>query len=225
MSVLLKVWGDYACFSRPELTERYSYDVMTPSAAIGILEAIFWHPGVHYKIDKIYVVNPIEFITIWKNEVNSKIKDNEIKKAFNDPASAYINANTKTTIVQRSYTVLKDVCYIIKAHFHIGKEANETDNPNKFQDILTRRIKKGQCFHRPYFGIREFPVRFEMWDKSEREIKTIEETRDLGIMLYKMKYNSEEAKDNTTDDKIQPTFFRAKLENGVLDLKNCEVLK
>lgn len=228
MSVLLDVWGDYACFSRPELkTERYTYDVMTPGAAIGILEAIFWHPGMHYKIDKIYVLNPIAFMTIWRNEVKSKISARKVNSAIeaNDLSDLY--NDRADDIVQRSSTILENVHYIIKAHFDIGEEANETDNPGKFQDILTRRIKRGQCYHRPYFGVREFPVQFKMWDKREQDIKTAyeNETLDLGIMLYKMEYTPVKAKDGTTVYKAEPTYFRAKLEDGVLDLENCEVLR
>lgn len=228
MSVLLDVWGNYACFSRPELkTERYSFDVMTPGAAVGILEAIFWHPGLKYKIDKIYVLNPIKFTTIWRNEVKSKISARNVKTAMEKRNLSDLYNDRGADIVQRSSTVLEDVHYVIKARFEIGEGANETDNPGKFQDILTRRIKKGQCFHRPYFGVREFPVQFKMWDGNEPDIKTAYEDQilDLGIMLYQMEYTAYKTKDGSTVYDAQPAFFRAKLVNGVLNLENCEVLR
>ena len=125
MSIKLEVWGDYACFSRPELkTERYSYDVMTPGAAVGILEAIFWHPGLHYEIDRIHVINPIRFTSVRRNEVKSKIGCSRVKAAIKKEAFDGLYLNTKTDIVQRAATVLKNVRYVIEAHFDIGPESN-----------------------------------------------------------------------------------------------------
>ena len=118
-------------------------------------------------------------------------------------------------IVQRASLLLQDVHYVIEAHFEMTPKASPSDNPGKFQDIVTRRMEKGQCFHTPYFGCREFPVRFGRWGGGP--IKTIDETRDLGLMLYDFDY---------TDPKnITPTYFRAKLENGVLDTRDCEVFR
>ena len=146
MSIRLEVWGDYACYTRPELkTERYTYDIITPGAAVGILEAIFWHPGLHYQIDKIYVLSPIQFTSIRRNEVKSKIGGSGIKSAIKKGELETLCLNTKAEIVQRAATVLKNVHYVIEAHFDIGPEANQTDNAGKFQDILKRRARKGQC--------------------------------------------------------------------------------
>ena len=216
MSIKLEVWGEYACFTRPELkTERYSYDTITPGAAVGILEAIFWHPGLHYQIDRIHVLSPIRFASVRRNEVKSKIMASGIKAAIKKEDFGEIYLNTKTDIVQRAATVLKDVHYVIEAHFDIGPEANGTDNAGKFQDILKRRARKGQCYHQPYFGCREFPARFREWKGDA--IPCIEETRDLGYMLLDMDYSV------PTD--IRPMFFRAMLEKGVLHVGDCEVLR
>ena len=160
IGVRVKVWGDYALFSRPEMkVERCSYDVMTPSAARGILEAIYWHPGMKWLVDKIYVVNPILFTSIRRNEVKSKISASNVLPVYNGTTkNLYIS--TKSDIVQRSSLLLRDVSYIIEAHFKMTDKANASDNPGKFKDIIMRRLKRGECFHTPYFGCREFPANF-----------------------------------------------------------------
>lgn len=225
MSIKLEVWGDYACFSRPELkTERYSYDVMTPGAAVGILEAIFWHPGLHYEIDRIHVINPIRFTSVRRNEVKSKIGCSRVKAAIKKEAFDGLYLNTKTDIVQRAATVLKNVRYVIEAHFDIGQEANDTDNPGKFQDILKRRARKGQCYHQPYFGVREFPAHFKLCEGEIPESECKGE-KDLGIMLHHMEYSPRKLKDGTMVYDASPVFFRAALSDGILDLSESEVLR
>ncbi len=213
--IQLEVWGDYALFSRPELkVERVSYDVPTPSAARGIVEAIYYHPGLQWHIDRIYVLNPIRFVSVRRNEVTSKISARNMRQAMQGGNQALYMAAPQE-IVQRASLLLQDVHYVIEAHFEMTPKASPSDNPGKFQDIVTRRMEKGQCFHTPYFGCREFPVRFGRWGGGP--IKTIGETRDLGLMLYDFDY---------TDPKnITPTYFRAKLENGVLDTRDCEVFR
>ncbi len=226
MSIKLEVWGDYACFSRPELkTERYTYDVMTPGAAVGILEAVFWHPGLHYKIDRIHVLKPIQFTSVRRNEVKSKIGCSGVKTAIKNETYGGLYLNTKTDIVQRAATVLKNVRYVIEAHFDLGPEANETDNPGKFQDILKRRAKKGQCYHQPYFGVREFPAHFKLLEGAvpDSAYKGVE--KDLGIMLHHMEYTPRRLKDKTTVYDAAPVFFRAVLSDGILDLSESEVLR
>lgn len=131
--VRVKVWGDYALFSRPELrVERYSYDIMTPSAARGMLEAIYWHPGMRWVIDKIYVRKPIQFTSVRRNEVKSKISNNNVLSIYNG-AKKELYLNTKAEIVQRASMILKDVEYCIEAHFEMTEKANDTDNPGKFK--------------------------------------------------------------------------------------------
>ena len=218
IGVKVKVWGDYALFSRPELkVERYSYDVMTPSAARGILEAIYWHPGLRWNIDRIYVKNPICFTSVRRNEVKSKVSASNVLQVYNG-ADKPLYINTKNEIVQRASTILCDVCYVIEAHFEMTEKANETDNPGKFKDIMMRRLRRGYCYHMPYFGCREFPAHFCLCE--EEEIHTAYDDvneRDLGLMLYDMDYSNK--------DNIQAMFFRAVLKKGVLDLRNCEVIR
>ncbi len=216
--VKVKVWGDYALFSRPEMkVERCSYDVMTPSAARGILEAIYWHPGMRWVIDRIYVNKPIQLTSVRRNEVKSKISANNVLPVYNgNPKRLYIS--TKAEIVQRASLLLRNVEYVIEAHFEMTDAATASDNPGKFKDITMRRLRKGECFHTPYFGCREFPVRFCLCE--EGEISTAyedEEERDLGFMLYDLDYSDPK--------NIQPMFFRAIMKKGIIDLRNCEVIR
>ena len=165
MAIRLEVWGEYGLFSRPELkVERVSYDVITPSAARGIMESIFWHPGLRYVIDKIYVLSNIQYANIRRNEVKSKILSSKVKTAMQSGRIDDLYINTKEDIVQRAALVLKNPHYVIESHFDMTDKANASDNPGKFQDIIKRRISKGQCFHTPYFGCREFPVKYRLYD-------------------------------------------------------------
>ena len=218
MSVKVEVWGDYACFSRPELkTERMSYDVMTPSAARGLLEAIYWHPGLRWVTDRIYVMQPIRFTGIRRNEVKSKISADNVRSAMSG-GKQEVYLCTSEDIQQRAATVLQDVRYVIEAHFVMTDQAAPSDNAGKFCDIMRRRLEKGQCYHQPCFGVREFPAQFRLWPGGE--IPTTGETRDMGLMLYDMDYSDLR--------NITPMFFRAALENGVLNVpapESPEVLR
>lgn len=212
MSIKIEVWGDYACFTRPEMkVERVSYDIMTPSAARGIMESIFWHPGLRYHIDKIYLLSPIQFTNIRRNEVESTISMSSALTAMKKgrPLALYSSEERQ----QRAAMVLKDVHYVIEAHFTMTDRAAPSDNPGKFQDILRRRTRAGQAYSQPYFGCREFPAHFREW--ADGEVPTLPVTQDLGFMLYDMDYS------NPQD--IQPRFFRAKLVNGVMVTSDCEV--
>ena len=218
VGVKVRVWGDYALFSRPERkVERCSYDVMTPSAARGILEAVYWHPGMKWVIDRIYVVKPIQFTSIRRNEVKSKISANNVLSAYNG-ALKPLYISSKAEIVQRASLLLCDVEYVIEAHFEMTEQANETDNPGKFKDILMRRLRRGECYHTPYFGCREFPVNFCLCEEDAivTAYDGVEE-KDLGYMLFDMDYSDRA--------NIQPMFFRAVMKNGVLDLRDCEVIR
>ena len=213
--IQLEVWGAYALFSRPELkVERVSYDVPTPSAARGIVEAVYYHPGLRWVIDRIHVLNPIRFVSIWRNEVTDKISGRNVRQAVQSGGQP-LYLVTSQKIVQRSSLLLQDVHYVIEAHFEMTDKAAPSDNPGKFQDIVTRRMERGQCFHTPYFGCREFPVSFRRWPGGP--IPTIDETRDLGLMLYDFDYSDPAA--------ITPTYFHARLEHGVLNTQNCEVFR
>ena len=215
--VRVRVWGDRALFSRPEMkVERCSYDVITPSAARGILEAIYWHPGLRWVIDKIYVRKPIQFTSIRRNEVKSKVQAGNVLSVING-ANKPLYLSTKEEIVQRVAILLQDVEYIIDAHFEMTDKANDSDNPGKFKDIIMRRLRRGQCYHMPYFGCREFPVNFELFEEEEVETAYPDTVKDLGYMLYDFDYSNPED--------ITPMFFRAVMENGVLDVRDCEVVR
>ena len=215
--VRVHVWGDYALFSRPEMkVERCSYDVMTPSAARGILEAIYWHPGMRWIIDRIYVRNPIEFTSVRRNEVKSKIQATSVLSAMNGGEKP-LYISTKEDIAQRAAIILRNVDYVINAHFEMTERANESDNEGKFKDIIMRRLRRGQCYHTPYFGCREFPVNFELYEDAEIETAYADQIKDLGYMLYDLDYSD-------TED-IKPMFFRAVMKDGVLDVRNCEVVR
>ncbi|MCM1161420.1 MAG: type I-C CRISPR-associated protein Cas5c [Roseburia sp.] len=215
MAIKVEVWGDYAAFNRPELKiERVSYEVMTPSAARGILDAIYFHPGLCWIIDRIYVCNPIKMTNIRRNEVKSKVNAKSVKSVMQGSKKDLYLCSTDD-IQQRAALVLQDVRYIIEAHFEMTDKANETDNPGKFQDIMKRRLKKGQCFHTPYLGVREFPAKFALYE--EKEVKTaLTGEKDLGYMLFDLNYQKES---------IEPMFFHAILKDGVLNLTDCEVLR
>lgn len=217
MSVKIEVWGDYACFSRPEMkVERVSYDVMTPSAARGLIEAIYWHPGMRWRIDKIHVCKPIRFTNIRRNEVKSVISASNIRSAMNgNTKPQYIS--TAQDIQQRASMVLQDVRYVIEAHFEMTPKASAGDNEGKFSDIIRRRLERGQCYHQPCFGCREFPANFQKWAGGEIPTAYPHEDMDLGFMLYDLDYSDVR--------NITPMFFRAKLEKGVMDLRNCEVFQ
>ena len=207
MAIRLEVWGDYACFSRPEMkVERVSYDVMTPSAARGLLEAVYWHPGLRYVIDKIRVCAPIRFTNIRRNEVKDVIKAQSIKKMMEGGKESYIA--TPESIQQRASMVLRDVHYVIEAHFVMTEQAKPNDNPGKFQDILRRRVEKGQFYHQPCFGTREFPAFFQACTSLPECPDELKGIKDLGWMLLDMDYS--DPRD------IQPKFFRAELKDGVL---------
>jgi len=203
--IKLEVWGDYALFTRPEFkVERVSYDIITPSAARGIIEAIYWKPAIEWIIDAINVYNEPQFTNIRRNEIKNKISSYDTQ--------SYIN--TKENITQRATMLLKDVHYIIEARFRMTEKAGETDTAEKHYNIALRRMRKGQFYHMPCFGCREFPAYFRL---IEGEIPSSKLTgkRDLGYMLYDMDFIDQE--------KIQPKFFRAVLENGILDLRNIEL--
>lgn len=191
--------------------ERVSYDVMTPSAARAIIEAIYWHPGLRYHIDKIYLLNPVKFVNVRRNEVAGVLSANSAFTALKNDKQIALYASDQRQ--QRAAMILKDVHYVIEAHFSMTEKATAADSPEKFQSILKRRVSKGQCYSQPYFGCREFPVNFREW--TEGEVPTLPITQDLGYMLYDMDYSNPE--------NIKPKFFWAKLVDGVMNTKDCEV--
>lgn len=212
MPVSLEVWGDYACFTRPEMkTERVSYDVMTPSAARGLLESLYWHPGLHWVIDRIHVCAPIRFTNLRRNEVKSTVNANKARTVMERGAGELYLA-TSQDIQQRAAMLLRDVRYVIDAHFEMTDKATPGDNPGKFQDIIKRRIARGQFYHQPCFGCREFPAQFGLCQELPPCPEELRGSRDLGYMLWDMDYSNPED--------IRPLFFRATLVDGVLEVPN-----
>ena len=206
--VKLLVSGDYACFTRPEMkVERVSYDVMTPSAARGILEAIHWKPAILWVIDAIHVLRPIRFQSIRRNEVGKKAPAGNIREAMNAGSIANLSLIVEDERQQRASTVLTDVAYVIEAHFEPTAKAGADDNEGKHLDTFNRRARRGQCFHQPCLGTREFAARFELIEPGGALPQAISETRDLGFMLYDIDHAAAG----------RPSlFFRAQLENGVM---------
>lgn len=209
MPVTVEVWGDYACFSRPEMkVERVSYDVMTPSAARGLLEAIYWHPGMRWVIDRIHVCTPIRFTSIRRNEVKDTISARKVRTVMENGGELYLAA--PESIQQRAALILRDVRYVIEAHFEMTPKAAPGDNPGKFQDIMTRRLSRGQFYHQPCFGVREFPANFAPCQTLPPCPEQLRGEKDLGWMLLDMDYSDPE--------NITPLFFRAVLQDGVLEV-------
>ena len=211
----LKVWGDNACFTRPEMkVERVSYDVMTPSAARGVLEAILWKPAISWKIERIDVLKPILWESVRRNEVGARMS----------PRSEGIFIEEQRQ--QRAGLFLRDVAYTIHAHFIITERAGAEDNIIKFQEMFMRRVQKGQCFNQPFLGCREFSAHFELIHDEPSLPESIRDTRDLGWMLYDICHdtsNDDGRHVHTCTDGCHPSFFRAQLYNGIIDLKKAEV--
>lgn len=204
--IRLKVWGEWACFTRPEMkAERVSYDVMTPSAARGILEAIYWKPEMRWRVDRIYVLKPVRFTTLRRNEVASKASaQNAAQVMAEGHGWLGLVVDDGDERQQRAATILRDVAYVVEAHFDvIGGE----DGAAKHLAMFERRARQGQCFHRPYLGCREFAAQFEWLDGSAPESQNSGE-QDLGMMLHDIHF----------PDGMKPNFFRAVMRDGVVDV-------
>ena len=234
----LEVWGDYACFTRPEMkVERVSYDVMTPSAARAIYEAILWKPAIRWNITKIEVLNQIKWVSVRRNEVGKKFSGptaDMLQGGTGKPLGFFIEDERQ----QRAGLFLRDVRYRIFAYFDFippnERRKNHSSSPEfwadsgeaqaysgadekpaKYAAMFERRSKKGQCFHRPYFGCREFACNFRLVNEAGERVSPIAETRDLGWMLYDMNF------ENPADP--APLFFNARIENGVVKTDRREV--
>ena len=209
--IRLKVWGDYACFTRPEMkVERVSYDVMTPSAARGILEAIYWKPAIVWEIDRIHVMKPVRFDNIRRNEVKDKIPLAPVRSAIKgSEEELFINSNEKR--VQRASLVLRDVEYYIEAHFNMTNKIGPEDTIEKHYNVALRRMRKGQCFHHPYFGCREFPVQFEFIE-GDIPKSNLKGEQDLGLMLLDIDFAHD----------MKAVFFRPIMHEGVIDVQRCK---
>lgn len=205
--IRLQIWGDYACFTRPEMkVERVSYDVITPSAARGILEAIHWKPAIRWHVDRIHVLKPIRFESIRRNEVGSKISASTASGSMKRKTTNDLYLLSDEDRQQRASTVLREVAYIIEAHFTLTDKAGVEDNYIKHAEQFKRRAQKGQHYHQPCMGTREFPAHFSLIDDGEALPTGITESRDLGWMLHDIDFM-----DNNTAH-----FFRAEMKNGVI---------
>ena len=213
----LEVWGPFACFTHPEFnTERYSYDLITPSAARGICEAIYWHPGVRYCIDKIYVCSPIRRMTVMRNEISTVISARNVRTAFEGRRSPEsLSIYSSDFITQRRTSLLCDVRYVIEGHIEcISSKMNKSDSASKFVSIFNRRIEKGQFAYSPSFGLREFPCFFRKF--TDEKVPTVysHEHEDKGFILEGIEYGV------TCNC---PRYIRAVLDKGCLDVANAEV--
>lgn len=235
----LEVWGDYACFTRPEMkVERVSYDIMTPSAARAIFESILWKPAIRWNVTKIEVINPIKWISVRRNEVGKKVSNPTAKQlsgALGEQMGIFIEDERQ----QRAGLFLRDVRYRIHGYFDfIPPEMRKKNHPSlhecwadekeqseivrldeteaKYAAMFERRAKKGQCFHRPYLGCREFACFFRLVDPKNDLSLPINETRDLGFMLYDMDFEQDV-------NKPKPLFFRACIEKGTVNTNRKEV--
>lgn len=215
----VKVWGDFACFTRPEFgVERVSYEVMTPSAARGILEAILWKPEFRWLVREIRVLKPIGHYSILRNEMN-RTQSEHTARSWGESGGGYYADEDRA---QRHTLCLRDVAYIIKADIQLKPHSG--DRPAKYRDQFRRRVKRGQCFMQPYLGTREFSAFFGPPDGEEQ---TIDLSDDLGLMLFDVEFvpdtngkvsyagHGPEGRE-VVKGNAQPRFFPAQLEEGVL---------
>lgn len=206
----VRVRGPAACFTRPEMkVERVTYPVMTPSAARGVLEAILWKPQFRWRIEEIRVLEPIEYFSILRNEVNTRQSDRTARGWAN--AGGIGGFDAAADRAQRHTLALRKVDYIVQAQVEVAPSSG--DSPAKYRDQFRRRVARGQCFHRPYFGCREFAAEFLEPDGSE---EPIDRTEDIGLMLLDIKYDSDGS------GRGRPVFFAAQLERGVLHVPRLE---
>lgn len=210
--IRLHAWGERACFTRPEMkVERVSYDVITPSAARGILDAIHWKPAIRWSIDRIRVLRPIRFESIRRNEVGSKLPPGSVSKAMKAGSTAGLATLVDEDRQQRAATVLRDVAYVIEAHFSLTSKAGADDSVGKHLDIFNRRARKGQCFQMPCMGVREFPAHFQLIEDGvplPDADASLRGERDLGWMLHDIDF----------EHGMAPRFFRARMVDGVVEV-------
>jgi len=204
-SIALRVWGEYALFTRPEMkVERVSYDVITPSAARGVLEAIYWKPQIRWVVDRLHVLKPIRTMNIRRNEVANKISTSGLKKIMQS-GSGRLGTYVDEDRQQRASIVLRNVEYVIEAHFEI---LDPSEHPKKHYEIVKRRAEKGQHFHQPYLGCREFPCDYEWLARDEipRCPDVLVGEKDLGYMLHDIDFEND----------CTARFFRAEMKDGII---------
>lgn len=202
--------GPRACFTRPEMkSERVSYDCITPSAARGMIEAVYWKPAIRWCIDRIHVLNEIQFDTFRRNELGGKLSYRNAKAAKDRDAELFTVASEDRQ--QRATMYLRDVAYVIDAHFVLTEKAGEDDTVAKHYNMVLRRLRKGQCFTQPVFGCREFPADVRLIEENDEVPSSFYAgtgQRDLGFMLYDIDF----------DHQMEPLFYRAVMNDGVIDV-------
>lgn len=213
MTIRLHVWGPRACFTRPEMkVERVSYDVITPSAARGILEAIHWKPAICWHVDRIHVLRPIQFQSIRRNEVGVKASAANAVSAMKRGTTEGLGIVVDENRQQRAALVLTNVAYVIEAHFTLTDRAGREDSPAKHISMFNRRASQGQCFHRPCLGTREFDAEFALLKDDDQlpvyDPPLVERERDFGWMLHDIDF---------ANDK-QSRFFRAEMRDGTISV-------
>lgn len=216
MSIRLHVWGERACFTRPELkVERVSYDVITPSAARGILEAIHWKPAIAWHIDRIHVLRPIRFQSFRRNEVGAKVSASNAASAMKRGTIEGLGLIVDENRQQRATLALIDVAYVIEAHFTLTDRAGPGDTAAKHISMFNRRAEQGQCFHRPCLGTREFAADFALVPDEAglppSELAPDKRDADFGWMLHDIDFASGNAS----------RFYRAVMRDGVIDVNAC----
>ncbi len=206
---VIEVQGDFACFTRPEMkVERVSYDVITPSAARAIFDAILWKPAIRWQVTRIEVLNPIRWINLRRNEVGSVVPVGNVKKAMNGNFHR-LALDVEDDRQQRAGLFLRDVRYRLHAHFEL---LNKDEPPAKYSEMFERRVRKGQCFNQPYLGCREFSCDFRLVDEDGPP--PIDETRELGWMLYDLDYSDPQSPN--------PRFFNTWMQKGVIEVPDWD---
>jgi CRISPR-associated protein Cas5d len=212
---VLEVRGDLACFTRPEMkVERVSYDVITPSAARAVFEAVFYKPAVRWVVSRIEVLSPVRWTNLRRNEVASVISTRNVQQAMRQgrgELALYVDEDRQ----QRAALMLRDVAYRLHADLIVRADRSDPEPPGKFFAMFERRARKGQCVNQPYLGCREFAARWRLVDNLQAEPPPIGETRELGWMLHDVDFS------NPADP--QPRFFKAKMVNGVVECDEREV--
>lgn len=214
MTVRLHVWGEYACFTRPEMkVERVSYDVITPSAARGILEAIHWKPAIRWHVERIHVLRPIRFQSIRRNEVGAKASTANALSAMKRGTTEGLGLIVDENRQQRAAMVLMDVSYVIEARFTMTEKAGAEDTPAKHISMFNRRASQGQCFHRPCLGAREFAAEFALIGEGQplppSDLEPGRRDADFGWMLHDIDFEG---------GRNESRFFRAVMKDGVIEV-------
>jgi CRISPR-associated protein Cas5d len=207
----VRIRGAHALFTRPEFkTERFSYDLLTPSAARGVIEAVLWKPAIRWEIRKILLLAPVRYVQFKRNEITSRISVASVQRALG--AGTPLDYFADEDRAQRNTIALRDVDYAVEAEFHMTSRQGPDDNPKKFDEMFRRRLEKGQCHMQPYLGCREFPAIVEPYTGNPPPLET--ETRDLGYMLHDLRFGPQTN---------EPVFFRAQIERGVIEIPKWEV--